>query len=281
MSFYDNLKGGLINLGVDKITDVISGVKNQPVGPAKPGSGGLQNFITNITTGNGLFRGTFFEVRISGLNSDYARPMSLLCHQAAFPGFRIETKDNIIYSLPYETPIGVTFDPCWVTCYVDNNFTAQNVIFSELTRRVNSASWSPKYRDPEKLLTIDILAFTTKQEDYDTLDKSHDGLPAVTVYTLKNAFIKTAQQLQLDWGAHNNISSLTFEISYEWFETSIQNSIPEPLLLSSSTPPLNFETVLAKYPALATVYDATKRTILQDQKIMSNPILNQASQLIP
>ena len=146
---------------------------------------------------------------------------------------------------------------------------------------INKKSWSPQYRDPKNLLDIDIIAFTAQPQENHS-KTTHDGLPAVAIYKLSNAFIKTITQTPLDWGAVNNISSVMVEICYEWFETEIPGAVsPFANEITAKSPPLNFDTVLAKYPILAPIYDATKRTVLGDSRIMSNPILNQVGQFAP
>lgn len=304
MSLQGNLLGGLKTTGLKKANDLISGARNQTPNANKQRTGGMQRFISQIQAGHGLYRGVFFEVIITNLRDRAAsEAFSLLCHQSALPGFRLETKDNVIYALPYETPVGVVFDPCWCTFYIDNTFALPSAIydatFSKTANvgRINPVNWSPKYRDPATLLEVQINAFMPDPTAYATLATNpnlppelgnaamttSDGLPLIAQYTLKNAFIKTVQQTPVDWSAHNALSSMTLEFSYEWLEASYPGTdvTLQSNKIDPAGAPVNFDTIINKYPALGVAYDAAKRTVLQNPAIMNNPILNQGSQYLP
>ena len=301
MSLKNNLLGGIKNKVINAGTDFISGVKNKEGKQGGIRASGLQSFISQIGASNGLFRGTMFEIQISApsniFNSDSSRTISLLCHTASLPGITLETTTNTIYQLPYEIPTGVTFDPFFCTCYIDNSFILPNILFSEISNRIDSnqfqnqdlgygtasdASWSPKYRDPSKLLTVNVVVFSS-DPDYGTkvgyTTQSNDGLPFIASYTLKNAFVKTIQQTPLDWGSHDAISTMTMEISYEWFETQMPMASGTNTPIISTKNPINLDTIMAKNPELGIAYDAAKRSI-QQSGLMNNSVLNQASQFI-
>ncbi len=310
-SFGQNLLGEVQNRGITNISDLITGNKRNSPNQNKARTGGLQQFLTQMSKTNGLYRGTFFEVTIYD-QRDPTMPFAfnLLCHQASIPGFRLDTVPNTIYSLPYETPIGVAFDPFWCTCFVDNDFSMYDMI-NQVTfntdpsiGRINPNTWSPKFRDPQTLLKVEITAFTPNVISTDpglqttnvynptapvgvppVAKTSHDGLPTIATYTLHNAFIKTVQQTPLDWSAHNNISSVVMEICYEWFDpvitgssTQVQSNNPNAQTKGS---PINIGTIMTKYPELGMAYDAAKRTLSQNQALMNNPLLNQLSNALP
>jgi hypothetical protein len=289
-----NLKGGAQNQATNFAADLITGQKRGNKNATKSNTGGLQNFISEISGRNGLYRPTFFEVQITTLGDwDESRSFSLLCHQAAIPGVRVDTTSGLIYGIPYEVPTGVTFDPCWCSFYIDNAFNLPTVILKELNKRIEIAddkgqsgnvSWSPRYRDDPQhpLFNIDITTFST---DYMTTNMDNyngsvaDGLPVISKYSLKNAFIKTVQQTALDWSAKDNIASMAIEFSYEYFENTTAKPTP-PKTVTPAKNPLNFASVIAANPILGTAYDAAKRT-LQQNSIMNNPIVNQGSQFLP
>jgi hypothetical protein len=306
-SFQNNLLGAGKNWLINKGSNLIFGTPNE--GNAnRQSTGGMQRFLTEINSDNGFYRGVFFEVYIHGLRdiqSEYST--NLLCHRASLPGFRLETKNNIIYSLPYETPVGVEFDPAWFTFYIDNNFIVNNAIWQSTFNstdatigRINPTSWSPKYRDPANLLNIEIVAFSPDFQQtssnptsasnsnqnnvqYNGESKTWDGLPILARYVLNNCFFKTVQQTPVAWDAHNDISTLTIEVSYEWYDAYYPNTGARLASndIKTAPAPLNFDTIITKYPALGIAYDAAKKTILQNPAIMNNPLLNQGSQFLP
>ncbi len=300
-----NLTSGIGHLGLNSLSSLLT--NRSATGSNYTPYAGISNFIANINSNGGFYKSNFFEVIFTGMSN--GQELTLLCHQAALPGYRLETKSNVIYNLPYETPVGVVYDPLWVTFYLDNNFTAISSLFTDTKSRVDVAgSWSPAYRDTN-LLTVSINAITpqagmqqqstlqsysnsnnvfnditgsqqtfTNVSDNSSNMSSTDGLPVVGQYVLKNAFIKTVQQMPLDWAAQNQISSVTVEILYEWYDISTSTQ-SQPLLLSGSTP-VNFDTVLAQNPLLATTYNATKRTLLNSGALQSSPVANQLSQFL-
>lgn len=282
----------------NKGADLISGVKKG--GNAnKQRTGGMQRFITEMQSKNGFYRGAFFEVYFNNIgttNTQYA--MNLICHKAALPGFRLETKDNFIYALPYETPVGVAFDPVWLTFYIDNQFTANNAIWNgtfnntdSRAGRINQNSWSPKYRMNGALMNIQITAFTIDDpaaQDRNTKSgesiQTWDGLNVVAQYTLHNAFFKAMQQTPVDWAENNVVSSVTAEVSYEWFSVkypSATDVITPPSVAAAVDGKTNFDTVMAKFPFLGPAYDAAKRTVANNPAVMNNPILNGGGQFLP
>ncbi len=298
MTLEQNLLGSLINQSEQKAANLITGYPQQQPNVNRVVTGGLQRFISKLNSSQGLAKPTLFEVTLLNLTTN-TQDLSFLCHQASIPGFRQETARTTIYSLPYETPVGIEFDPFWCTFYIDNTFTANNTVWQSLsTKRMNTANWSPKYRnDPNNggnLFEVWVAAFNPSTANpAGVTQQTSDGLPLTALYRLKNAFFKTVQQTPLDWSAHNDVMSVTVEILYEWFEVQYPQSgisvySPESVLNGSNNP-MNFSTVLSQYPALASAYDITKnatlsaisRTVLQNQNIQGNPFLNQASQFIP
>lgn len=292
--FLRNLGGGAQNAAVNKAADLISGTPRKDKNANKQNTGGIQNFLTEISSHNGLYRPTFFEVQISNFGTSWedGRSFSLLCHNAALPGMRVDTIQNTIYGLPYEVPVGMSFSPFWCSFYVDNAFNLPGSLFNEFAKRIDfrdtknestNVSWSPKYRNDSPLLIVDVMAFSTDITQNSTANNSDwvaDGLPVVSKYTLRNAFVKEMQQVNLDWSAHDQMSSITLELSYEWFENSVAKPTEPPKAIEPEKKPLNFDTIVAKYPALGVAYDAAKRTV-QQSSIMNNPILNQGSQFLP
>lgn len=297
MSFQNNLLGGAKNWITDKGADLISGVKNN--GNAnKQRTGGMQRFISEMHANNGFYRANFFEVYIYGITG-VEKSLNILCHNAALPGFRLETKDNVIYQLPYETPVGVTFDPAWFTFYIDNNFTVNNALYNATFNNTNAAlgrinpdSWSPKYRDEHTLLKVEVVAFSIDmpgaQETQPSANtsgaKTWDGLNILAKYTLHNCFFKAVQQTPVDWGTHNSVSSVTTELSYEWFDAQYPqaNNKFNPNSVAPPKGPLsNFDTLVSKFPALGVAYDAAKRTTLQNPAIQNNPLFNQGTNFLP
>jgi hypothetical protein len=180
---------------------------------------------------------------------------------------------------------------------MDNSFNIPSIIYSNIsnnsmhlqntsfgTGHAPTVSWSPKYRDGKGFMDITINVFSSDMNSSSVdVAKSHDGLPGIASYKLKNAFIKGVQKTNLDWSAHDQLASMTIDISYEWFEKTMFNAnlAPTPKSLTTPTPaPLNFDTIMANYPALGVAYDAAKRTV-QQSGIMSSPILNQATHFAP
>ncbi len=298
MTLEQNLIGSLINQSEQKAANLITGTPQTQPNSNRIVTGGLQRFLSTINSTQGLAKPTLFEVSFLNLTTN-TTDLSFLCHQASIPGFRQDTARTTIYSLPYETPVGIEFDPFWCTFYIDNTFTTNNTVWKNIsTKRINTSNWSPKYRnDPNNggnLFEVWVAAFNPSTSNPAGVGQTtSDGLPLTALYQLKNAFFKTVQQTALDWGAHNDLMSVTVEILYEWFEVQYPQSgvtvyTPESVL-SGNGNPMNFSSVLNQYPALASVYDVTKnatlsaisRTILQNQNIQSNAFLNQASQFIP
>lgn len=309
MSLESNLLGGAQNRATDWVADKISGTKNQKPQPPREVYGGMASFLSRIQSTNGLLRPTMFEVIISDPTSQQfnGKAFSLLCHQASIPGMRIETKDNVIYQLPYETPVGIAFDPFWCTFYVDNDFSVPQQIYRSIGKSIGigrevggsdtkdnmTGSWSPFYRSTN-MLHVQINVITISNPDTIDINKvsddpsrklTDDSHPIISTYVLKNAFVKAVQQVPLDWGSQNAVSSMTMEISYEWFEQDVNGT--SQLLMGTeeqlATSPSNFDTYLQKYPALAEAYnvakDAVKRTILETPQVMNVPILNQVTQI--
>lgn len=300
MSFESNLLGGLRTRATNSAADLVTGIAGNISHANKIRTGGLQAFISQMNTSAGFFRGTFFEVAFYNMDTgtfNGQNQLSLLCHQSSIPGVRLETVPNTIYSLKYETPIGVEFDPLYCTAYIDNDFTTHNALYNDMLRsRINTESWSPKYRDPTKMLKIIVTMFATdlgilgstttplSKKDVSGLPKtSHDGLPVKATFVLNNAFIKAVQQTPLDWGAQNQVSSVTFEISYEWFDVVVPGGIgsDKPINFGTDTAAVNAATIFTKFPILGTAYDAAKRTAINNPAILNNPALNQLGQFLP
>lgn len=302
----NGIKTQITNALADGITGLISG-KTKPLNnQATHGYGGLNNFINEIRNLNGIFKPTCFEVTLNGpVNQNKINTtFKLLCHQAAIPSINVETTKGEIYALPYEIPTGVSYTPFWCTFYIDNEFQLPNFIHKLIESKVaipssnnangNHVNFSPRYRDdPTTNLSVDIVLFSTNKKNaatkvtqtpandtgMDLTKVSHDDMPTVSYYTLKNAFIKSIKEVPLSWDSQNQFSSMTIEIAYEWYETGVGAYVDMRTTQKASTPPDNLAALLANNPILGTIYNAGKRTILNgNNSIMNSPLGNQASE---
>src|ERR1035437_2777752 len=187
-----NLIGGTENKAINFATDLISGTKKKTPNATKTKVAGLQQFISEIAATNGLYRPNLFEVIFSGINIATAdsTSMSLLCHTAELPGFKLETTTATIYSLPYELPTGIQYDSFSCTFYVDNSFNMPSIIFNNIaassmpmpTTQLGyvASSWSPKYRDDSAVMDIVINVFSSDINSVPVhAANSHDGLPGI------------------------------------------------------------------------------------------------------
>ncbi len=349
-SFENNLLGGIKN-NISGITDsVITGNGHRkPATRTGKDNQGITNFISQISTANGLYKPNLFEITFTDKSSKEKNSVSLLCHNTTTPGYNLETSRAIIYSLGYEVPTGINFEPIYCTAYIDNTFSVPAFLQKQTNKRINQGSWSPKYRDPSTLMTVTIKAFIPMSDaTYKTLrnkyandinsgnstpgssmfkdiasattnsfnnlistakndvsnvqsavmgyfgqtqnsnggstqssgsDPTSDGLAVIAEYTLENVFISRVMQTGLDWASHDAFGKIEFYLSYEWF-TSKFDGTPMPFVPApNTTVPLNFSTLLTKYPVLGTVYNAATRTIGQSS-LMSNPIINQAFNIL-
>lgn len=166
----------------------------------------LQEFITQYkdTLTGGFARTSNFELSFFNFSSG-AKLFSTFCNNSTIPGYELETERSTIYSLSYEIPVGIHYDPLMVSFYVDNGFTLPAMIYNNRNDKViNLESYSPRYRDEKMLFTCVLTVFD-----------SGNQFP-IAIYTMDKCFIKTLQQQSVDWSSHNQVMNMTMMIEYEY-----------------------------------------------------------------
>ena len=286
MAFGNDLLGNLgqnvnqqVKTGiVGGITDQFAGSLSDVLGPSVVG--GLQSFISKVNQLGGMYRPVWYEVIITHstpVTEKAAQSLSLLCHGAALPGFKIQTTQGFVQGIPYEVPVGVEYDPLNMNFYVDNRFTASNIFYKTVFGNVgknngalNRTTFQPKYRK-SSMFNITINAFSPDRWS-SLLSGSNttvDGLPILAQYKFTNCFVKGLSNVNLSWEDTNSVSSVMVDFSYEYYDARFPAN--GDLLIGHANTGM-FETLLNRFPLQATLFNGVNKTLSNDSGFKNNPV---------
>lgn len=174
--------------------------------------GSLNEFIQQVSKSKSLSKPFLFYVQFNSLNSESQRDLSLLCHETIIPGYTVMSQSAKVYGLPIEMPYELAFDPVRVTFWVDQSHKVPLLFHVQRDKIINPLDYSPKYRDDYEtylMPSVDICVIETSKHE------------VVATYSLKNAFVKSVNAMNLTWSAQNQVQEVTVDLQYEYMETII------------------------------------------------------------
>lgn len=184
----------------------------------------MKDFLGNLSkNGHAMAKSTLFEVRFFGLDTsaigtEGARTVSLLCHRATLPSWRIDSVTNRIYGYNVEMPKDIEMGAVSFSFYVDRRWKIAQMFENYREKMFNTqADWSMRYRSDYEIPVVQIIT-------YDPDNKSEVGL-----YSFQECYVKSVNNSELNWAAANQVQEIQIELSYDSMNSSFVDPITKTL----------------------------------------------------